>query len=119
MKINNRIAAQQTTKEELDKEKSQLLNERDDNNNKKTNITKKNGQILMTIENLYAKCDLLNKRMMVIPATTSDQSHPDKLTRFDDSGNEDKKNKVSVAKIVHEHLQTVLQSFKNYKNLQD
>lgn len=71
--------------EDLDKVRSQLNNERDDNNAKITNAQKKNGQILMTIENLYDKCDSLNKKMMVIPAGASEQSHPDKLKVFDDS----------------------------------
>ena len=54
---------------------------------------------------------------MGLPISAGD--HSDKLTKFDDRDDgEVKKNKVTVGQIVSEHLQTVLQSFKNYKNLQ-
>ena len=56
-----------------------MLAVRDEKNQEMSNKTKKTGQILMTIENLYTKCKIFN----VAPGATSQLIRKEPLTRFD------------------------------------
>ena len=55
--INNRMSKQQEQLEAVDKEKSQLLAQRDESTKLKSKKITETGQILMTIDNLYQKCE--------------------------------------------------------------
>ena len=56
MTLNNRIAVQQQSLEELEDQKGRLMAESEENTSNKMKKTREHGQILMTIENLYRKC---------------------------------------------------------------
>ena len=55
--INNRMSKLQEQLEAVDKEKSQLLALRDESTKLKSKKITETGQILMTIDNLYQKCE--------------------------------------------------------------
>ena len=55
--INNRMSKLQEELEKEDKQKSQLLALRDENTKLKSKKITETGQILMTIDNLYQKCE--------------------------------------------------------------
>ncbi len=54
--INNRISGHQKDLERVEKEKNNLLAQRDESTAQKSSKIKEMGQILMTIENVYEKC---------------------------------------------------------------
>ena len=54
--INNRMSQQQQDYEKVDKAKSVLLTQRDESTKLKSKKITETGQILMTIDNLYKKC---------------------------------------------------------------
>lgn len=47
--------------EEIDKKKGILLAQRDENTKKRSSKITETGQVLMTIDNLYEKCQFWNK----------------------------------------------------------
>ena len=59
--INNRTSNLQKDFEEIDKEKTRQLNMRDEMARIKSKKITETGQILMTIDNLYKKCQLMNE----------------------------------------------------------
>ena len=63
MTLNNKIAKKQKKLEKIEEQKGHLLAESEDNTSKKMKKTTEHGQILMTIDNLYQKCQ---KRDMFI-----------------------------------------------------
>lgn len=80
LRINNHMAEQKQRLEMIDNEKAKLLAVRDEKNQEMSNKTKKTGQILMTIENLYTKCKNFTN---VTPGATSQGVRKEPLTRFD------------------------------------
>ena len=56
MSLNNRIAVQQQSLEQIEDLKGRLMAESEENTSKKLKKTTEHGQILMTIENLSRKC---------------------------------------------------------------
>ena len=64
--INNKMSVQQQVLEQIDKKKSHLLAERDEKTREKTQNITETGQILMTIDNLYKKCEVMQE---IFPST--------------------------------------------------
>ena len=77
--INNEMSHQQQALEVIDNEKSTLLNQRDEKNKEKSQKTTAIGKILMTIDNLYTKCN--QKRPDMITSTKDYKKH-DKIKYF-------------------------------------
>lgn len=54
--IQNSMSTQQQAMEEIEKKKSILLAQRDENTRQRSHKITETGQVLMTIDNLYEKC---------------------------------------------------------------
>ena len=76
LRRNNNMARQQSKIEAIDNEKGKLLNARDENNAKMSDNTKRAGQLLMTIENLYHLCT--EKYNLILPSSYNDQADDNK-----------------------------------------
>jgi hypothetical protein len=59
--INNRMSKHKEQLEAVDKEKSVLLAQRDENTKQKSKKITETGQILMTIDMLYSKCESMKE----------------------------------------------------------
>ena len=79
--INNEMSQQQYRLEEIDKKKSALLAQRDEKTKEKSKNITETGQILMTIENLYAKCTAMPD---IFPSTKNYKKW-EHLKNFDDT----------------------------------
>ena len=113
------MAEQVAELERIDKEKGVLLAERDENNAKMSSDTKRTGQTLMTVENLYSKIQEFN---ILMPSVVVKQREP--LARFDNQQDEQEvkkgysKPKVPVSEVVAEHLQVVVKQLENFHMLE-
>lgn len=127
LRRNNNMAKQQSEIEAIDNEKGKLLNARDENNAKMSDNTKRAGQLLMTIENLYSLCT--EKYDLIKPSSYADQedSHKMPLRSYeagdenDQTAKEQKfaKNKAGISKICAKHLEIVHHCFKNMKKVEE
>ena len=112
--------------EKIDNEKSKWLNARDENNAKMSDATKRAGQLLMTIENLYSLCT--EKYDLIKPSSYADQDDAHKMPlrsyeaqeEGDQTAKEQKfaKAKTGISKICAKHLEIVHHCFKNMKHVE-
>ncbi len=91
--------------EQIDKEKSLLLAQRDENTKLKSKKITETGQILMTIENLFEKCQQMPD---IFPSTKNLKGLED-VKNFDDTHKRGQKAAVQ--------LEIIIQCLDNFKKL--
>jgi len=106
--INNKMSKQKEQLEQIDKEKSVLLAQRDENTKQKSMRITETGQILMTVDNLYAKCELVPE---IFRSAKSVRDTDFNVTHFDNSQESGKR---AVIK-----LEVIIQCMKNFKELKE
>lgn len=108
--IQNSMSIQQQRMEDIDKKKSQLLAQRDENTRMRSNKITETGQVLMTIDNLYEKCS--QKHPDVFPLTakyTQDFSSFDSIKDFDKPNDRGRKAEIQ--------LRILIKAIKHFKQL--
>ena len=104
--INNKMSKQQERLELIDKVKSALLAQRDEKTKEKSKNITETGQVLMTIENLYAKCGAMPD---IFPSTKNYKKW-EHLKNFDNTPQ-------SGEKAVTQ-LEIIIQCLENFKKLE-
>ena len=107
MTLNNKIATKQQRLEKIEDTKSRLMAESQENTSKKMKKTTEHGQILMTIDNLYQKCQ--QRKKMII--SKLEREPPKNFDEMQQSGEN------SLAQLVI--IKQCLENFINLKKVLD
>lgn len=99
------MSKQQEMMEAIEKSKSILLAQRDENNKEKSRKITETGQIIMTIENLYTKCEKMGD---IFPSKKNLKDY-ESMKNFNDTHKSGEKATIQ--------LEIVIQCLENFKKL--